>query len=92
MQVRHLTTMQDELAVNSYQLAVVSTDPPEVTAGFRAGLAAIFTWQDVAVGLLESKRAATFDLTQGKELGAYGCSPVMNRSVFVSCMQSRGDQ
>ena len=91
MQVRHLTTMQDELAVNSYQLAVVSTDP-EVTAAFRAGLAAIFTWQDVPADLLESKRAATSDLTQGKEMGAYGCSPVMNRSVFVSCMQSRGDQ
>jgi len=55
--------MQDELAGNSYQLAVVSTDPPEVTAAFRAGLAAIFTWQDLSVDLLESKRAATFDLT-----------------------------
>ena len=84
--------MQNELAVNSYQLAVVSTDPPEVTAAFRAGLAATFTWQDMPVDLLESKRAATFDLTQGKEMGAYGCSPVMNRSVFVSCVQSRGYQ
>ena len=43
VQVRHLTTMQDELAVNYCQLAVVSTDPPDVTAAFRAGLGATFT-------------------------------------------------
>lgn len=36
--------MQDELAVNYCQLAVVSTDPPEVTAAFRAGLGATFTF------------------------------------------------
>src|SRR5260370_38308217 len=36
--------MQDELAVNYCQLAVVSTDPPEVTAAFRMGLAATFTF------------------------------------------------
>ena len=36
--------MQDELAVNYCQLAVISTDPPEVTAAFRAGLGATFTF------------------------------------------------
>ena len=36
--------MQDELAVNYCHLAVVSTDPPEVTAAFRMGLGAIFTF------------------------------------------------
>ena len=36
--------MQDELAVNYCQLAVVSTDPPEVTAAFRTGLGATFTF------------------------------------------------
>jgi peroxiredoxin len=36
--------MQDELAVNYCHLAVVSTDPPEVTAAFRAGLGATFTF------------------------------------------------
>ena len=36
--------MQDELAVNYCQLAVVSTDAPEVTAAFRAGLGATFTF------------------------------------------------
>ena len=44
MQVRHLTTLQDEIAVNYCQLAVVSTDPIEVTAAFRAGLGATFTF------------------------------------------------
>ena len=44
MQVRHLTTFQDELAVNYCHLAVVSTDPPEVAAAFRAGLGATFTF------------------------------------------------
>jgi hypothetical protein len=36
--------MQDELAVNYCHLAVVSTDPPNVAAAFRAGLAAAFTF------------------------------------------------
>jgi peroxiredoxin len=36
--------MQDELAVNYCHLAVASTDPPEVTAAFRAGLGATFTF------------------------------------------------
>src|SRR5206468_759546 len=36
--------MQDELAVNYCHVAVVSTDPPEVTAAFRAGLGATFTF------------------------------------------------
>jgi len=44
VQVRHLTTIQDELAVNYCHLAVVSTDPPEVTAAFRMGLGATFTF------------------------------------------------
>ena len=36
--------MQDEIAVNYCQLAVISTDPPEVTAAFRAGLGSSFTF------------------------------------------------
>jgi peroxiredoxin len=36
--------LQDELAVNYCHLAVVSTDPPEVAAAFRAGLGATFTF------------------------------------------------
>jgi len=36
--------MQDELAVNYCKVAVVSTDPPEVTAAFRDGLGATFTF------------------------------------------------
>ena len=36
--------MQDEFAVNYCKLAVVSTDPPEVTAAFRAGLGSTFTF------------------------------------------------
>ena len=36
--------MQDELTVNYCKLAVASTDPPEVTAAFRAGLGATFTF------------------------------------------------
>lgn len=42
--MRHLTELQDELAVNYCKLAVVSTDPPEVAAAFRAGLGATFTF------------------------------------------------
>ena len=42
--MRHLTELQDELAVNYCKLAVVSTDPPEVSAAFRAGLGATFTF------------------------------------------------
>ena len=36
--------MQDELAVNYCHLAVASTDPQEVTAAFRTGLGATFTF------------------------------------------------
>jgi peroxiredoxin len=36
--------MQDELAINYCHLAVASTDPPEVTAAFRTGLGAKFTF------------------------------------------------
>ena len=43
-QLRHLTELQDELAVNYCRLAVVSTDPPEVTAALRAGLGATFVF------------------------------------------------
>ena len=43
-QLRHLTELQDELAVSYCRLAVVSTDPPEVTAAFRAGLGATFVF------------------------------------------------
>jgi len=43
-QLRHHTELQDELAVNYCRLAVVSTDPPDVTAAFRSGLGATFSF------------------------------------------------
>ena len=36
--------LQDELRVNYCRLAVVSTDPPEITDAFRIGLGATFTF------------------------------------------------
>ncbi len=42
MQLRLLTEFQKELAVNYCKLAVVSVDPPEVSAAFKAGLGAEF--------------------------------------------------
>lgn len=42
--MRHLTALQDELAVNYCRLAVASTDRPEIGAAFRAGLGATFTF------------------------------------------------
>jgi peroxiredoxin len=39
-----LTEFQRELDVNYCHLAVISTDPPEVSAAFRAGLGATFTF------------------------------------------------
>ena len=42
--MRHLTQLQDELQVNYCKLAVVSTDPPEISAAFRTGLGATFTF------------------------------------------------
>jgi peroxiredoxin len=42
--VRHFTQWQDELQVNYCKLAVISTDPPEVSAAFRTGLGASFTF------------------------------------------------
>jgi len=42
--VRHLTQLQDELQVNYCKLAVISTDPPEISAAFRTGLGATFTF------------------------------------------------
>lgn len=44
MQLRLLTEFQKELAVNYCRLAVVSVDPPEVNAAFRAGLGAEFAF------------------------------------------------
>jgi peroxiredoxin len=44
VQVRHLTELQEELAVNYCHLAAISTDPPEITAAFRAGLGATFAF------------------------------------------------
>ena len=52
MQLRLLAEFQKELAVNYCKLAVVSVDPPEVNAAFRAGLGAAFPFlsdQDRAV-------------------------------------------
>ena len=42
MQLRLLTEFQQELAVNYCKLAVISVDPPEANAAFRAGLGATF--------------------------------------------------
>ena len=42
--MRRLTELQDDLQVNYCKLAVVSTDPPEVSAAFRTGLGATFTF------------------------------------------------
>ena len=42
--MRHHTLLQDELAVNYCHLAVISTDPPEVSAAFRTGLGATFAF------------------------------------------------
>jgi peroxiredoxin len=42
VQLRHLTEFQEELAVNYCKLAVISVDPLEVNAAFRAGLGADF--------------------------------------------------
>jgi peroxiredoxin len=39
-----LTDLQRELDVNYCHLAVISTDPPEISAAFRAGLGARFTF------------------------------------------------
>jgi peroxiredoxin len=39
-----LTEFQRELAVNYCHLAVISTDPPEVSGALRAGLGATFTF------------------------------------------------
>ena len=42
MQLRHFVEFQKELAINYCKLVVVSVDPPEVNAAFRAGLGAEF--------------------------------------------------
>ena len=36
--------LQDDLGVNYCKLAVVSTDPPDISAAFRVGLGATFTF------------------------------------------------
>lgn len=42
--MRHLTQLQDELDVNYCHLAAISTDPPDISSAFRAGLDATFTF------------------------------------------------
>jgi peroxiredoxin len=42
--LRRFVELQEDLAVNYCKLAVVSTDPPEVSAAFRTGLAATYTF------------------------------------------------
>jgi peroxiredoxin len=42
--LRNLVTLQDELEVAYSRVVVLSIDPPEVQAGFRAGLGARFTF------------------------------------------------
>jgi peroxiredoxin len=74
--LRELTSFQDELEVAYTKLAVVSVDPPEVLAAFRAGLGARFLFLSDSerryvheLGLLETTdtvhdpyRPATFTL------------------------------
>jgi hypothetical protein len=42
--LRRFVELQEDLQVNYCKLAVVSTDPPEVSAAFRSGLAATYTF------------------------------------------------
>ena len=42
--MRHLNDLQEELDINDCHLAVISTDAPEVSAAFRAGLGATYTF------------------------------------------------
>lgn len=42
MQLRLLTELQKELAINYCKVAAVNVDPPDVIAAFRAGLGASF--------------------------------------------------
>lgn len=63
--MRHLTELQDELAVNYCRLGVVSTDRPEVCAAFRAGLGATFTFLSDA----ERKAIAQLDIVEVTRLG-----------------------
>jgi peroxiredoxin len=42
--VRRFTELQEDLQVNYCKLAVVSTDPAEVSAAFRTGLGVTFTF------------------------------------------------
>jgi peroxiredoxin len=55
--LRHyVTDFQDELRINYCHLAAVSVDPPEVSAAFRTGLGASFTF------LSDDDRAAITEL------------------------------
>jgi hypothetical protein len=65
VQVRHLTTMQDELALNYCQFAVISTDPPKVTAAFRAGVGATFTHERRAIRELDIVEQTAPGFAQG---------------------------
>ena len=42
--MRRYVELQADLEVNYCKLAVISTDPPEVSAAFRSGLAATYTF------------------------------------------------
>jgi peroxiredoxin len=42
--LRRFVGLQEDLQVNYCKLAVVSTDPPEVSAAFRTGLGATYTF------------------------------------------------
>jgi peroxiredoxin len=42
--LRRFVELQEDLQVNYCKLAVISTDPPEVSAAFRAGLAATYAF------------------------------------------------
>ena len=42
--MRRLIELQEDLQVNYCKLAVISTDPPETSAAFRAGLGATYTF------------------------------------------------
>lgn len=42
--MRRFVELQEDLQVNYCKLAAISTDPPEVSAAFRTGLAATYTF------------------------------------------------
>jgi peroxiredoxin len=81
--LRHYVGFQDELKVNYCHLAVVSVDPPEVCAAFRAGLGASFAFLSdhdraaitaldiVEVGTPHGDVAVPYSFCLGPDLGIH---------------------